>query len=278
LPEIEWMRGPVSIVTIFIAYIVLGLISGIISGLLGIGGGIITTPCLFFLFSALGYPSADLMRLTIGTSLAAMVFNTLSATWAHHQKANVDWELVKKVSPGLMTGSILGAFLASHLSSEFLKIFFGIVVCLLSVSFFKEPSHRFCFKLPIPRFIFLSISILIGTLANILGIGGGSLTVPFLFSLHLNARQVVGTSAATTALVATLGAVTYMILGWDKNIFPENIGYINLPAFLIISLTTFFSVPIGVHFSYQIDQIKIRKIFAAMLLVSGTSLIIANVF
>lgn len=265
-----------SFLLLFLALLLVGIGAGIIGGLLGIGGGVITIPCLYLIFLWLDYPAESLMRLSIGTSLAAMVFNTLSATYAHHRKQGVLWPLFKKMAIGLTLGAILGALLATWLPDVFLEVFFGIFLCLLAISFLKGGIPDLGFS-QVPSPIVLNFfSFCIGILSSILGIGGGALTVPLLLAFQIEDKQAIGTSAATTVLVSALGTISYAIFGWNAALPAGNIGYINIPAFLIVGLTSFLIAPYGVKLTHQLSPIRIRKIFAYVLIGTGLTFIIMN--
>ncbi len=257
-----------------ILYLVLGAIAGILGGLLGIGGGVITVPCLLIIFRYLGYPQAYVMHMAIATSLAAMIFTTLSATWAHHKRGGVLWDVLKKMLPGLLVGSVLGALIAIWLSGIMLEIFFGVFLCLLAVRFYRQkPIHSGRHHLP--KMPLLSvISGCIGVLSNLLGIGGGSLTVPMLTTFNVPDKKAIGTAAATTLFTSILGSLSYLIFAWGIIPIPDTVGLINLPAFLIIGGVTFFLAPYGAKLTHQISPQKVRKIFAIVLALTGISLII----
>lgn len=257
-------------------YLFIGFFAGIIGGLLGIGGGVITVPCFFIIFSLMGYPSQDIMALSVGTSLAAMVFNSLSATWAHHRRHVIKWEIFKKMAPGLILGSLVGASLTVWLPERILEIFFGVFLCLLSFIYFRDKLPIFDISENIKGTLLRMTSIVIGILSSILGIGGGILAVPLLMSIKLPDKNAIGTSSSVTLLVSTIGTLSYIFFGWNEQLGVENIGYVNLPTFLIVGLATLFAAPIGVKLTHQIPLHKIRKIFASVLVLTGLTFIILN--
>lgn len=263
-----------SIEMAYIAYVVLGVIAGILGGLLGIGGGVITVPCLLYIFHALGYPQPYVMHMAIATSLAAMIFTTCSATWAHNKRKAVLWNVLKKMIPGVVIGSIIGAVIAIWLSDIVLEIFFGVFLCLLSVRFYRQKGSSVeSHKLP-KTWILGSFSGCIGALSNLLGIGGGSLTVPMLTYFKVSDKNAIGTSAAMTLITSILGSISYLILGWGDVPASNTIGLINVPSFLIIGVTTFICAPYGAKLTHEISPKKVRKIFAIVLALTGISLII----
>lgn len=256
------------------AYVIVGVLAGILGGLLGIGGGIITVPCFYMLFHILDYPQTYIMQLAIGTSLAAMILNTLASTWAHHKRQGVMWDTFRKMALGLLIGSIIGAVVAEWLSTVFLEITFGIFLCLLTVYFWKAPAAREeSPRLPSGFFLFLWSSG-IGAISNILGIGGGTLIVPFLTAHKMATKKAIGTSAACSLLVTSLGAISYFLLGLKAVQLPENVGFINFPAFFIVGIVSFLCAPYGVKLTHSMPVARLRKIFAFVLLATGLYMIV----
>lgn len=263
-----------SLAVIYAAYAIIGAIAGVLSGLLGIGGGVITVPCLLFLFHFLGFPQAYIMHLAIATSLAAMIFNTAAATMAQNKRKAVVWGVFRKLVPGLVVGSIVGAFIAVWLSTTILEIFFGIFLLVIAIRFYFQKSIKAeAHKLPHP-FILNLFSCAIGAISNLLGIGGGSITVPMLTTFKMKDRNAIGTSAATTLVTTLCGSLSYWILGQGDVELPDTVGLINIPAFLIIGVAAFFTAPYGVKLTHELDPDKVRKIFAIVLGITGLSFFI----
>jgi uncharacterized membrane protein YfcA len=261
---------------IYTIYIFIGLFAGIIGGLLGIGGGAITVPCFFIIFKWLGFPHAYLMPLAVGTSLAAMIFTSFSACWSHQHKKVVEWKIFNKMAPGLFIGAIMGSLVTVWLPENILEIFFGIFLCALSTLFFRMNLPLFSISKIDSSLLIRTTSFFIGTLSNIFGIGGGILTIPLLLSIKVPDLNAIGTSSAITLLVSTLGTLSYIFFGWNHNFGSQNIGYVNIPAFLIVGMTTFFTAPIGVKLSHELSPKKMRKIFAIILILSGITFISLN--
>jgi uncharacterized protein len=263
-----------SIITIYIAYLVIGMIAGVLGGLLGMGGGIITVPCLLYVFHLMKFPQPYIMHMAIATSLAAMSFNAAAATWAHNKRSNVLWHVFKKMVPGLVIGSILGAIIAIWLSGVFLEIIFGIFLCVLAFIFYRKKAVKVgTHKLPTTPILSLYCSG-IGIFSNLLGIGGGAMIVPLLTSFKITDRNAIGTSAASTLVTTMLGTISYLIFGWGTIPISEIVGLIDLPAFLIIGVIAFLCAPFGAKLAHEISPEKVRKIFAIILALTGLSLII----
>jgi uncharacterized membrane protein YfcA len=258
----------------YLAYAVLGVIAGILSGLLGIGGGVITVPCLFYIYHLLGYPQPYLMQMAVATSLAAMILTTAAATWAHNRRKGVLWSILKKMVLGLVIGSVVGALIAIWISGVVLEIFFGLFLCALAIRFYLQKNNKSStHRLPGTPVLTL-LSGCIGALSNLLGIGGGSLTVPMLVYFKIPDKNAIGTSSATTLITSILGSISYMIFAWDESIGMDTIGLINIPSFLIVGVATFFLAPYGARLTHEISPQKVRKIFAIVLALTGISLII----
>lgn len=254
------------------AYVLVGAIAGLSGGLLGLSGGVIAVPCLVLIFSILSFPQAVLMHTAIGTALAAMVINGLASTTAHHKRGGVMWDLVFAMIPGVFLGCLLGAFIAHFLSSVLLEIIFGLFVSLLGARVLLQKKKKGEVKRP-DRTLFTWIGLGIGTLSSLLGIGGGTFTVPMLLSYRYPEKKAVGTSAATGLFITFLAALGYLYFGLGVSTVPNSLGYIYLPAFAIVGLTTILFAPMGARLAHKIDGKKLRRIFAATLIIVGILMI-----
>ncbi len=256
-----------------LCYVLIGLLSGLASGLLGIGGGIIAVPALLFTFDMLGFPQTYVMHLAIGTSLASMVINTFSASLAHNTKKAVHGTVVMKMIPGALLGAFLGSETAHLLSSIILQIIFGLFACAVGIHFLKPLyedglEHRF------PRFsLFTLASTAIGMVSNILGIGGGVFTVPFLSACGMQHKKAIGTSALVSFVICLIGTIFYLMLGWKEIEMPMTVGFIYLPAFLIIGVVSYFSAITGAKLAHELSTTMLRRIFAFAMIAIGLSMI-----
>lgn len=256
-----------------IAFLIVGAAAGIVGGLLGLSGGVVTVPSLVAIFHFMGFPHPYIMHSAIGTSLAAMVINGIVSVLAHHHRKAVMWSLVLSAAPGVFLGCLLGSFLAHFMSGILLQIIFGFFICILGASVLfhkgkkhKEPKH-------FDKTLFTWIGLGIGTFASLLGIGGGVFTVPLLISYRYPLQKVVGTSAAMGLLITCLAAVAYLYFGISEINLPWHIGYIYLPAFVTIGLTTVFVTPFGAKLAHTLDAKRLKKIFAAVLILVGILMI-----
>jgi len=260
----------------FILLAVIGVFAGFLSGLLGIGGGLVTVPALLYMFHLLDFSSAYRMQIAVGTSLAAMVFTSLSSAWAHSLQKGVHWHLFRYLGPGIAVGAILGAMIADRLPSETLKLIFGVSVCLFGFYFLVvkkrgeiEGNDR---STPHPL-ILAVVSVVIGTFSAILGIGGGVFIVPFLTVYHTPLKNAISTSAVAGLIVAFIGALSFLYLGLDKATYHESLGYLYLPAFLILGITSSLTAPYGAALVYSLPTTILRRIFGVFLIIVGISMI-----
>lgn len=214
------------------------------------------------------------MHLAIGTSLASMVFNTFSGSYAHHKKRAVLFHIVKPMALGIVLGAILGATAANILSSHFLQIFFGIFEILLGIRFLL-PDSKTSKGHPLPSFWpLIGISFCVTAFSTLLGIAGGMVNVPILSHFGVPMKKAIGTSSALSFLISFFGAVFFLLLGMHSTKEPDTLGFLYLPAFLIISVVSFFSAPYGARLAHQLPTKVLKKVFAIVLLTAGLVMVI----
>lgn len=257
-------------ILIWSAYLALGMFAGLVGGLLGLGGGILIVPALLFLFMWQGMPVDILMHLAVATSLFTIVFTSVSSSYAHHQHQAVLWPQVLLLTPGIIVGAIAGALIADHLSSDILRRIFGIfeigVACQIGFSVKPAVLYR---SLPGKPGMLFAGSV-IGTLSTILGIGGGTLTVPYLVWCHVDIRKAVATSSACGFPIALSGTAAMIMTGLDYNELPEHsIGYVYWPAALLILVTSVMFAPVGAKLAHAMPINTLKRIFAIVLACVG---------
>lgn len=257
----------------FLLYFIAGAGAGILSGLLGVGGGTVIVPMLVFIFTSLAFPGQHIMHIALGTSLATIIVTSISSARAHHRKQNVHWSVVRLIAPGIIIGTLLGAALASELDTTVLKCIFAVFMLLIATQMalnFTPAAHR---QLP-GKLGTASMGGLIGIVASLVGIGGGSLSVPFLIYCNFNARHAIGTSAAIGLPIAVAGATGFIITGLaEGNLPPYSLGYIYLPAFLGIALTSMLAAPLGAYLAHRLPVAVLKKLFALLLYVVGLKML-----
>lgn len=259
----------------WIIFPILGAIAGILSGLFGIGGGLIIVPILVYMFSAQGISPEILTQLAVGTSLATIVFTSINSVIAHNRHDAVRWKAVSMLSIGIVGGSVLGGYTASFLSGEILQRVIGIfaIVMAAQVFFRIKPSRRGA--QPTGRLFLGGSGIFIGWASAIFGIGGGSLTVPLLSWRGFPMRAAVATSAACGLPIAISGSASFIWFGLQAEGLPAwSVGYVYLPALLGIGATSMFFARFGAKLAHRLNQALLERLFASLLLIVGITFIV----
>lgn len=268
-----WIDWPVMLEWIIFALI--GVVAGVFSGLLGLGGGLIIVPALLAVFSWQGLPESQIMHMAVGTSLMTITVTSLSSMYAHHQHNNVNWLVVRSLSPGLIIGAIFGAGVATMLSNILLQQFFAIYVFAVAVRMWLPMLPSVETRL-LNKSILVVFSIVAGSFSAIVGIGGGSLVVPYLVMAKLSIQRAIGSSAACGFPISAAAVISFMIFGQDQEISNKvwQTGFIHWQAFLgIVSTSTLFSI-IGAKLVKHVPVIILKRIFSLVLLFVVISLFI----
>ena len=246
-------------------YLALGAFAGTIAGLLGVGGGLIIVPVLAFIFTRQGVAPAVLMHLAVGTSLATIVFTAISSVRAHHRRGAVQWRLFAQLVPGIVIGAGFGALVADALPSDTLRTVFGVFELLVAaqLGFALLPeAHR---GLP-GRFGMGLAGTVIGGVSAVIGIGGGSLTVPFLVWCSVRMQQAVATSAACGLPIALAGALSFVAVGWHTPGLPVwSSGFLYWPALAGIVATSMLFAPLGARLAHRLPAATLKRFFALFL-------------
>ncbi|MFK0571376.1 sulfite exporter TauE/SafE family protein [Endozoicomonas sp.] len=254
---------------LFLLYLILGACAGGMAGLFGIGGGLIIVPVLIFSFKIQGMSPEVLTHMAVGTSLATMAITSLSSIKAHQERGAVQWPIFVTLSIGILAGAFLGVYAAINLSGHLLQKLLGVFAILVSVKmWFGFKVHEGA-RIP-GKALLISAGVVIGSVSSMFGIGGGTLSVPFLRRISLTMKQAVGTSAACGFPIAVMGAVSNMVLG-EKNPWLPVLatGYIYWPAFLGIVLTSVLFARLGARLSHGLPAEKLQKMFAVFLFFVG---------
>ena len=260
-------------IEIFWLSILLGLVSGLLAGLFGIGGGLVIVPVLAFLFRAQGFPADLVMLMAVATSLATIMLTALSSVWAHHRLGSVVWPKVFRLSPGIMTGAALGAVIAKHISADMLRIILAVflVVVAIQMAMQLKPKPD---QVQQSRLMDFLAANSIGLLSSIVGIGGGTLTVPYLVHGQMLMRNAVAVASACGLPIAVAGTVSYAFLGLHVLHLPEwSLGYVYLPAFLGTGLSSIATAPIGAKLVHRLPAAKLKRYFSLLLLVMAAKLL-----
>jgi uncharacterized membrane protein YfcA len=258
----------------YLLYLATGLFTGFLSGLLGIGGGLIIVPILSFIFALLGFPSAYLMQMALGSSLAVIIITSIASSRAHHSHQNVDWDVVKKIALGIILGTFLGSLVAAKFDTKLLKALFIIYVFLAAFQILKEYIPNPARILP-RRPVLDCVGFCIGWISSFVGIGGGTLSVPFLIYCNVNTKRAIGTSSAIGLPIAIAGAIGYVVSGLQVSDLPsKSLGFVYLPAFAIIAAASLISAPFGAVLVQKLAVKKLKKIFALLLILIGCKMLL----
>ncbi|MEZ5541283.1 MAG: sulfite exporter TauE/SafE family protein [Pseudomonadota bacterium] len=258
-----------------LTYLLTGAAAGLLAGLLGVGGGLVIVPALAWLLAGHGVADTHLMHLAVGTSLAAIIPTALSSLLAHHRRGSVHWPAVAGLLPGILVGALGGAWLARHASSPVLAVCFGVFEILVALQLFfalKPVAHR---SLPGRAGLVLA-GVLIGTVSALLGIGGGTLTTPFLLWNGIDIRRAVGTSASCGLPIALAGAAGFAWSG--RNLMADQAwttGFIYWPAVFGIVLASVPVAPFGARLAHRLPRARLQRVFALFLLLVGGRMLLS---
>jgi len=253
----------------FMLFLVLGAAAGLLAGLFGVGGGLIIVPVLVFAFTAQGFDVELLTHMAVGTSLASIIFTSLSSAYAHHKKGALNMSVVRPMAFGTIVGSALGAWTAEAISGPMLQKIIGVFALLMAVQIALDLRPKASGGLPGRNGLGAAGGV-IGWAAAIFGIGGGSLSVPFLLWRGQTMQQAVAVSAACGLPIALSGAVSFATLGSKASGLPDwSLGYIYLPALLGIALLSVPFAKLGANLAHRLPQLLLKRLFALLLLCVG---------
>ncbi len=246
-------------------YLVLGCVSGLMSGLFGIGGGAIIVPMLVFMFTLQGVAEAVMMQLAVGSSLAVIVITALSSIRAHARYGNIGWRRVAHLTPGIVGGALLGAVLAAYMSFSALRTVFAVFLLAVAAQMVLRLSPSRTVPMPGAGGL-LGAGGVIGLLSALVGIGGGAMTVPLLARYGMEMRRAVGTSAACGLPIALAGMLGYLVMGMGRDGLPEwSTGFVYWPAVFWVALAGILLAPVGARLAQTMPQAVLRGTFAAFL-------------
>lgn len=247
-------------------YVVTGAIVGVAAGLLGIGGGLLIVPVLSTVFVYF-LDTPEVVHLAIGTSLATIVITSFSSARAHHKHGAVRWDAFKLLTIGVLIGAFIGAWSSQFVASDLLGKIFGILELLIAINMlmsFKPSPHR-----ELPGLVGnTAAGSVIGGLSSLVGIGGGTLTTPYLVWNNISMHQAIATSTAVSLPVAIAGSIGYFMAGLGATDLPPFAsGYIYWPAFFGIVLASYFTAPIGAKLAHQLPVKTLKRFFGIFLII-----------
>ena len=246
----------------------LGLGSGFLAGLLGIGGGSVIVPFLTFILSHQGASSDLAVKMAIATSMATIIFTSISSVRAHHQRGAVRWDIAKRFAPGIVIGSVIGSMgVFSLLKGAYLAIFFALFVGFSATQMIRDKKPAASRELPGTAGL-LGFGALIGFLSGLVGAGGAFISVPFMTWCNMAMRNAVATSAALGFPIAVANVVGYVISGRHVESLPAgSFGYIWLPALGLVAICSVLTAPLGAKAAHTLPVATLKKVFASVLYV-----------
>ena len=250
-----------------------GMVAGLLAGLLGVGGGIVIVPVLYFIFQNIGMTPADAMSLATGTSLATIIPTSISSIRAHHKKGNVDWKITQAWLIFMLFGVFLGSVLVSQVQSPIFIGLFALIAISVAVRMFwhQTQANAGLPSLGIQR----ASATALGGLSVMAGIGGGTIGVPVLSKFGLVTHRAVGTAAAFGLIIALPGALVMFALGQTPPNAPlGSFGLVNLPSFLAIVPLTVMFAPLGVKLGQKLPAQTLKKVFAIVLGITGVRMLL----
>lgn len=253
-------------IELVLSLLLLGSVVGVIAGLLGVGGGGIMVPVLTTLFVAQGVATDQVVHLALGTSMASIIFTSISSMRSHHAKQGVVWDIVKGMSSGVILGTFLATFIASQINSLYLALFFSCFMAFVSLQMFINKKPQANRQISGKKEVFF-VGSGIGAVSALVSIGGGSLTVPYLVSRNIEIKKAVGTSAAIGLPIAIAGSVGYLVNGWaNSSLENYTLGFIYLPAVLLIAVSSFVTAPYGAKLAHHLPVKTLKKVFSLLLI------------
>ena len=264
----------VALLPVLVSLIFIGGFAGFLAGLLGVGGGIVLVPAFFYTFQYLGFDGPQLMQVCLATSLATIIVTSMRSTQSHHKKGAVDWQILYQWAPGIAVGAVFGVALAAKLESLVLQLIFGSLGTFIGLYLaFGKQSWALANEMPrgLWRWLFGPI---LGGLSVLLGIGGGSLGVPFMSLHRVPIHRAVATAAGFGLAIAIPSSFIWLFFQVEAPRMPWTFGAINLPAFLVITPMTFIFAPIGASVAHRMDAKPLKRLFGAFLLIVAANMVV----
>lgn len=251
--------------------LLLGAFSGFIAGLLGLGGGLIMVPALLYLLAG-STDQTVLMHTAVGTALASMVFTSISSVWAHHRHGAIHWHNFKKLTPTILLGAFSGAMLTKVMSFDSMRLFFALFEFSVAVIMYfglSSAAHVDSLK----KWVWQITGYIIGLVSAVVGIGGGTMTTPFLTYNNVDIKNAIATSAAVGMPIAVAGVLGFIVAGWNVESASGDLGFINAQALMSIVAMSVLFAPFGAKVAHNVDGKKLKKFFAIFLAFLGLSVI-----
>ncbi len=266
----ETLYSPGFLAALAVGLVLTGAVAGVLAGLLGVGGGIVIVPVLFLLFDFLGVPDAVAMHVAVATSLATIIPTSISSARSHNARGNIDRDLLRTWAPWVVIGAAIGGLLSKVLASDNLTLIFGIIALLVAVNMALPKTLVIADNLPKGPGARGLVPGVIGVFSALMGIGGGTLSVPVLSAFSFPVLKAVGTASAFGLLIALPAVIGFIWSGWSVDLRPPwSLGYVNVPAAILIFSASVFTAPIGARIASALNPGRLKLAFAAFLFLSS---------
>ncbi|CAH8204967.1 sulfite exporter TauE/SafE family protein [Vibrio aestuarianus] len=254
--------------------LLLGSVVGFMAGLLGIGGGLIVVPALLFLLPIAGIAPELSMHIALATSLATIIITSGSSALNHLKLGNVDMFVVKWLMPGVIVGGFMGSIVAEVIPTQYLPKVFGVIVFILAIQMFLSIKATPSRSMP-NAWVTMLCGSAIGVVSSLAGIGGGSLSVPFLNRHGVEMRKAVGSSSVCGCVIAVSGMIGFILHGYQVDNLPQySLGYVYLPALVAIASTSILTTRIGARYASQLPTVVLKKIFSIFLMCIAATMLL----
>jgi uncharacterized membrane protein YfcA len=245
----------------------LGIMTGFLAGLLGIGGGMIMVPAMTWVLETRHAPAEHVIKMAVATSLASICLTSISSVRAHHARKAVLWPVALSLAPGIVVGSLIASQVAMAVSGKALSLMFAVFVAFSATQMLLDRKPKPSRTLPGPLGLFAA-GLPIGGLSALVGAGGAFISVPFMTWCNVNIHKAVGTSAALGFPIAAAGTLGYLWSTWDmRGLPPGSFGYLYLPGLVVVSIASFCTAPVGARVAHAMDIRPLKKAFAIVLYV-----------
>lgn len=252
-----------------------GAVGGVIAGMLGVGGGIVIVPVLDLVLASLGVDSSVRMHVTVATSLATIIPTAISSSRAHEAKGAVDHDQLKRWGIAIFLGAIAGVLLASHVTGDVLSAVFGIVALLVAIKMLLPIEGKHIAETMPGGAAGQAIPFAIGGVSSMMGIGGGTLSVPVMTLFNVPIHRAVGTAALFGLMISAPATVAFVVTGWNvPDLPPGSLGYVNLIGLAIIGPATFITAPWGARIAHALSKRQLSILFGLFLTVVAVRMLI----
>jgi uncharacterized protein len=268
------MSDLVEILPMVLIMTAVGAFSGVIAGLLGVGGGIVLVPAFFYIFTAMGFGGPQLMQVCVATSLATIIFTSVRSVRGHNRKGAVDLDLLRAFAPGLIAGAFVGVFAALYVSSFVLQLVFGVLGALVGLHMaFGKADWRLADAVPKGGLRHL-LSAPLAFVSVLMGIGGGTFGVPLMTLYGMPIHRAVGTASGFGVLIAVPSVLVFLVSPLTQNPLPPfQVGAVNIPTFLLVIVVSYVTTPYGVRLAHALDPKPLKRVFGIFLMITALNML-----